>query len=280
MSKKYKVRTMTKDEISIAIEWAAKEGWNPGLYDGECFYQTDPTGFFIGLLDDEPIACISAVSYDETFGFVGFYIVKPEYRDKGYGIQIWNKAIEYLKTQNIGLDGVLDQQINYEKSGFKFVYSNIRYEGKSKNIESNNCISLLEIPFSTILEFDTNFFPTQRESFIKSWINMKNATSLCVMENQKLSGYGVIRSCKTGYKIGPLFAENEIIAEDLFNGLISKIPTNSTFYLDIPEVNREAFKLVEKYNMNSVFKTVRMYTKEFPNLPVNKIFGVTTFELG
>jgi hypothetical protein len=32
--------------------------------------------------------------------------------------------------------------------------------------------------------------------------------------------------------------------------------------------------------MNVVFETARMYTSDFPQLPLEKIFGVTTFELG
>ncbi|MCT7656347.1 GNAT family N-acetyltransferase [Oceanimonas sp. NS1] len=77
-----------------------------------------PHGFLIGLLDDEPIATLSVIKYDDSFGFLGFYIVKPEYRGKGHGIEIWKAGINYLQDLNIGLDGVVDQQENYRKSGF------------------------------------------------------------------------------------------------------------------------------------------------------------------
>ena len=86
----YVIRTMQRDEVDIAVAWAADEGWNPGLHDAESYYRADPNGFFIGLLDDKPIAVISAIKYDASFGFLGFYIVKPQYRNQGYGIQIWN----------------------------------------------------------------------------------------------------------------------------------------------------------------------------------------------
>ena len=80
----YTIRTMARPEVDLAIEWAAQEGWNPGLHDADCFYAADPSGYFVGLMDDEPIACISAVSYGETFGFIGFYIVRPEFRGRGH----------------------------------------------------------------------------------------------------------------------------------------------------------------------------------------------------
>lgn len=53
-----------------------------------------------------------------------------------------------------------------------------------------------------------------------------------------------------------------------------------TYYLDIPEVNHQANILVDQYDWNLVFETARMYNKEIPSLPVDKIFGVTSFELG
>jgi len=73
----YTIRTMTRQEVNIAIAWAAEEGWNPGLHDADCFYAADPSGFLVGLLGDEPIATISVVKYGNSFGFLGFYIVKP-----------------------------------------------------------------------------------------------------------------------------------------------------------------------------------------------------------
>jgi len=80
----YKIRNATREEVDIMVDWAAKEGWNPGLYDANCFYSQDPNGFFVGLLDGKIISTVSAVRYDNTYGFLGFYIVKPQFRGKGY----------------------------------------------------------------------------------------------------------------------------------------------------------------------------------------------------
>ena len=78
----YSIRTMGREDVDVAIEWAAQEGWNPGLHDADCFYAADTHGFLMGLLGDEPIATISVVRYGASFGFLGFYLVKPEYRGK------------------------------------------------------------------------------------------------------------------------------------------------------------------------------------------------------
>lgn len=85
----YTIRAMTRPEVDFAIEWAAREGWNPGLGDAECFYNTDPSGFLIGLLGNKPVGAVSAVRYGSSFGFIGLYIVLPEYRATGLGFSGW-----------------------------------------------------------------------------------------------------------------------------------------------------------------------------------------------
>ena len=273
---------MSRKEVDIAIEWAAKEGWNPGILDAECFYSADPNGFLIGFLGDEPIATISVIKYGESFGFLGLYIAKPEYRGKGYGIEIWNAGLKYLEGRNVGLDGVVAQQNNYKKFGFKLAYRNIRYEGRGGNNfpECSEIVKLSTLPVEAIDLYDRPFFPANRTQFIKSWINQSGCNALGIMQNSKLAGYGVIRECRSGYKIGPLFADSPELAEVLFLALKSRIKSAEPFYLDTPEVNSAAVAMAERYNMKVVFETARMYTRGNPDIPLNRLFSVTSFELG
>jgi GNAT superfamily N-acetyltransferase len=123
------IRTMRPDEISIAVIWAAAEGWNPGLADDACFTAVDPEGFLIGELDGAPAATVSCVNYSASFAFLGFYIVREDLRGHGYGLRMWDAAIAHAGPRVIGLDGVVAQQQNYRKSGFELAYANVRYGG-------------------------------------------------------------------------------------------------------------------------------------------------------
>lgn len=278
----YKIRTMTREDIDLAIEWAALEGWNPGVDDADCFYAADTQGFFVGEIDGEPIATISAVKYGETFGFIGCYIVKPAYRGQGYGQQIWNAGIKYLAGRNIGLDGVVVQQENYQKSGFKIAYRHMRYAGVSGGSPPQNSeiIKLSQLPFETVENYDRPFFPAPRSQFLKSWLDRPHHISLGILAQGQLSGYGTIRVCRSGYKIGPLFADSPESAASLFIALKSQVNPGQPIYLDIPEVNQAAVALVENHQMKLVFETARMYRGSFPNLPLDRLFGLTSFELG
>ncbi len=278
---KYDVRPATRKELETAIEWAAKEGWNPGLHDADAFYAMDPHGYLMGFIDDEPVASLSAVSYGPDFGFLGFYIVKPEHRGKGYGWAIWQEAMKYLATQNVGLDGVLAQQENYKKSGFTLAYRNIRYEGTGgkKAKRPSFIVPLSEVPFGKLLIYDRQMFPADRKPFLQLWLKQPESLALGYMKGGKLMGYGMVRKCRTGFKVGPLFADTPNIADELFQQFRGFVGDDK-IYLDIPEGNKEALSLVKRYKMSPMFETARMYTKEAPKLPLHRIFGVTTFELG
>ncbi len=279
--KKQTIRNMTLKDLKKAVRWAEHEGWNPGINDAECFFKADKRGFYVGEIDGEMISTISIVKYKNDFAFLGFYIVNPEYRSMGYGLDIWNHVIEKHKFYTIGLDGVVAQQENYRKSGFVLAHRNIRYQGqKTTDFFSSNEPEIQQVPFPAIVEYDRLFFPSERKTFLEPWLNEKNRHSCAFIKNHEIKGYGVIRKCVSGYKIGPLFADDEKIAEPLFRALIDKVNIGDIFFIDVPETNLKGVNLVHKYNMNHVFETARMYTKEAPNLPIEKIFGISSFELG
>jgi hypothetical protein len=51
-------------------------------------------------------------------------------------------------------------------------------------------------------------------------------------------------------------------------------------YLDPPEPNAAALRLVGELGLRPVFETARMYRGPAPPLALDAIFGITSFELG
>lgn len=271
---------MKPEEMSLAVSWAEKEGWNPGLNDGDCFYNTDPNGFFVGELEGKIIAVKSAVRYRNNFGFMGFYIVKEKFRGLGYGLKIWQHAFHNLDGMISGMDGVVDQQPNYAKSGYKLAYKQLRFEGK--DIAGKECSGLKyidEVPFNDLIEYDAMMFPAPRHEFLSCWITQPGSLGKVVLDKDRIAGYGVIRPCVKGFKIGPLFADSSDIAEKLFLSF-ADFADGDEIYLDVPEINKPAMEMVKKYNMKYVFETARMYHGGTPQMDTGRIFGVTSFELG
>jgi len=281
MNRQYTIRRMRQNEVRLAIDWARQEGWNPGLHDADTFYQADHNGFFFGELDGEAIAVGSAVVYDERFAFCGLYIVKPKYRGHGYGIQLTRARLEYVGERNVGIDGVVENISIYERIGYRLAHRNERYVGQAvRRPFDARCIRpLSEVPFNMIEAYDRHCFPAARSAFLRAWIAQPDASALSCLIDGRLSGFGVRRRCVEGHKIGPLFADDLEVAERLFQALQQEV-AGDPIYIDIPETNPQAKKLVESQTMELVFSTGRMYLKGQPDLADDKIFGITTFELG
>lgn len=275
-------RTMKQEEIDTAVAWAAREGWNPGLHDAGCFWPVDPEGFFCAEIDGTIVGTVSVLNYDDRFSFAGLFIIDPAYRAHGIGMQLYRHAMNHAGSRIVGGDGVVAMVDKYRKDGGLFFhYNNARYEGTGGSRMPEDLVPVRDIPFDELEAYDTGHFPAPRERFLKGWTGQPAHRGLAALDrNGVLIGYGVRRPCCTGYKIGPLFARDRPTAEQILDGLVSDIPGES-FYLDIPVPNTGAVALVKDRSMNPVFFTARLYTTPDPvPLPLEEIFGVTTFELG
>jgi hypothetical protein len=273
---------MRPEEIALATDWAAMEGWNPGLGDAACFATADPHGFLIGEFDGQPAATLSVVNYDDAFAFLGLYIVRPDLRGRGFGWRTWQAGIAHAGNRTIGLDGVVAQQDNYKKSGFALAYRNIRFGGEiaaSSMRPSRDLVPLANVPFMTIEADDATVFPAARSAFLREWIGANGHVGRALVDDGRLAGWGVIRPCRSGFKVGPLVADDRTVADAVLGGLIAAVG-GGEIYLDVPEPNREAVALAELYGLKPVFETARMYTGPIRPLALSRLFGVTTLELG
>jgi GNAT superfamily N-acetyltransferase len=276
-----RIRPMRPDEISIAVNWAAAEGWNPGLADDACFAAADPQGFLIGEFEGEAAATVSCVNYGASFAFLGFYIVREDLRGRGFGLRIWNAAIAHAGPRVIGLDGVVAQQPNYRKSGFGLAYANVRYGGTvaPPDAPQGDVIALTEVPLAMVEAYDATVFPAARPAFLRAWIGSPGHVGRALLRDGRLAGWGVIRPCRKGRKIGPLVADDRATAEVVLSALLAGAGGGEIF-LDVPSINRAAISLAQDLGLAPVFETARMYTGAIPPLRLERIFGVTTFELG
>ncbi|WP_428607564.1 GNAT family N-acetyltransferase [Sedimenticola sp.] len=290
MSKDPVIRNMTRPEVDQLVDWAASEGWNPGLHDADRFWATDPEAFMAAELDGELIGGGAITAYGGEFGFMGFFIVRPEYRGQGYGNRIWHFRRDRLLSRlrpgaTIGMDGVFTMQDYYAKGGFLFSHRNLRFRSEvaahaaTSPIENNNIIPLAKVPFDRLLEYDRRCFPAARPTFLKGWIAQDDALALGYQRNGVLCGYGVVRRCREGCKIGPLFADDSQIADALYEQLAG-FAAGGPLFLDAPENNPAAMALVQRHRMTEVFGCARMYLGPAPALAHERIFGITTFELG
>jgi GNAT superfamily N-acetyltransferase len=290
MSNDLVVRNMKRSEVDELVDWAAREGWNPGLHDAELFWAADPAAFIAADLDGELIGGGAITSYNGEFGFMGFFIVRPEFRGRGFGNALWHARRRRLIARlrpgaSIGLDGVFAMQHYYAKGGFAFSHRDMRFRTEiperpsTARVDDKDIIPLAAVRFDQVLDYDRTCFPALRSNFLKGWISQSDALALGFQHDGKLIGYGVVRRCREGCKIGPLFADDARVAEALYTRLAG-FAAGGPLFLDVPENNPAAIDLVQQLQMAEVFGCARMYLGPAPVLAHERVFGVTTFELG
>src|SRR5207245_7355111 len=176
-----------------AVARAAGDGCSPGLGAAAGFTTSGPEGFLIGELEGAPAATISCLNYDSAFAFLGFYLVRRDLRGRGYGLRIWNAAIAHAGARTIGLDGVVAQQDNYCKSGFRLAYANIRYGGRIGPLSAPPAaiVPLAEVPFAALEADDARVFPAPRAAFLQAWIGARGHIGRALVRDGHLAAGGV-----------------------------------------------------------------------------------------
>lgn len=278
-------RPLTRPELDLALGWAKREGWNPGRHDAGAFWAADPEGFYGMEVEGRLIASASIVAYGRKFGFVGLFIVEPEWRGRGLGGQFWKFFVDRLRTRlhpgaSMGLDGVFAMRDFYARSGFVFTHRNLRMEGVGVAAPvDESLVDLAALPFETVAAYDAEVFGFPREAFLRAWIQSPGHRAVGCVRGERLAGLGVIRPCGRGFKIGPLFADDPETADGIFRAL-SAHAAGEPLFLDVPENHPAALSLAARHGLTEVFGCARMVSGPIPSTRWERIFGVTTFELG
>jgi GNAT superfamily N-acetyltransferase len=275
------IRPIVKEDWETIASWVGALGWNPGIKDGECMKMTDPDGMFMAELDGLPVGCNTAMVYDSTYGFLGGLVVNPEVRSKGYGTILTNHSLQYMGNRNIGLDAMATTRKWLAQTyGFINAYLHIRYEGVITGARtSSSIVPLADVPFASICSYDAACFPVPREKFLRIWLEAYGSGGFASMRNNKLAGFGVLRQALHGFRIGPILADDADTAEEIMLAL-GTLAGESKVAIDVPEINSSAVKLAEKFGLKRGFDTVRMYSKVVPDLPMERVFGIASYEFG
>lgn len=268
------------DDWAVVKGWAAEEGWNPGLADAGPFFAQDPDGFFLGRIDGEVVSAISVVNHGPDYAFLGHYLVRPDLRGRGHGLTTWKTALAHAGNRTIGLDAVVAQQDNYRRSGFESAHRTVRFTGTAPAAEAPRDIRVVRPEdVADITAYDATCTPADRPRFVEHWLTGPGHHAAVRRSGSRVTGYGVLRPGHDCPRIGPLFADTAEDARAVFAALTADA-AGRTVAVDVPENNPAAVALAEEAEFTPSFETARMYTGPVRPYARERVFGVTTLELG
>lgn len=271
-------RTAREEELSTVLDWAATEGWNPGLEDAPAFFAADTQGFFVAVEDDRPVAAISVVNHTDHFAFLGLYIALPDMRGQGVGYGLWTHALAHAGTRTIGLDGVPEQQGNYEMSGFVAAGGTTRFAGQVTAGAAPSVRPARPDEVPELIAREARASGVEKARYLSAWFEESEGRQTLVDEGSVgLTGFCTVRRCRAGAKIGPLIADDAATASRLMEQAAGVFGEDIT--IDVPNRSAELSEICGRFGLQPGFQTARMYKGPAPKA-AGGFFAVTSLELG
>ena len=288
-----RILPLEKGDIAAVTGWARQEGFAPGSGDVAIYRHTDRQGIWVGWLGGERIGCITGVRYNAAYGFLGLYLVRPEWRGRGYGLQLWRHAMDHLADLPcIGLEAAPDRLEDYGGWGFVPASPTTRWQclqpdraADSPDDAAGGWQLLADgaIPERAVQWFDAQRELSPRPHFLSQWLHHPAGSVLALIDGEgACHGFGRIRPCLLargeGWRIGPLMAETPAAAARLLQGLLQRHP--GVVLIDAPGANPAAAPLLEGLGFTPLSRTVRMYRGEAPAVSLADVYGLACLELG
>lgn len=268
--------------------------WNPGNRDAEAFFTADENGFFMAkTAGGDPVASISAVRYGEDYGFIGLNISNPGQPYNGYGKYTLKYAMHHLDGRIIGTDAMTTRLSLSIRLGFAIAHKTVGVGGVivpealspasfPKGGADDHVVikDLTQVRKDAIMLYDREHVPAERYRFLRSWLTTPGHVVRVGTVGNEIRGYGVLRPCFEGSRIGPLFAESADVANMLIRALVAGLSPGTKVFLEIPEPNQKSIGLVKQLGLSEMWETFRIYRGPAPNLPLDRIYAVTCLQLG
>ena len=273
------------------------EGWSGMLHFWPIIYAVDQNGYYMLLQNNKKIASISMVSYPGIkFAYVGMFIVDKKFRGQGFGKMLFEKILNHTLTNRgittIGLNCYEAMSPLYRRLGFETHTVDGIWKLTGFNVKPIDTIQLstLSTPMlSKLIAYDATVFSTTRGEFLRGMVLKPNTVSVFAEEGNQIQGYGIMSQrdpaqpeAAISYRIGPLYANNKEIANELLQRLVAAVNLlpEQAVYLEAPDNNIDALEILMQFGFKRVASMDKMYLGTPPKVAEAKIFGYTSLAFG
>ena len=278
----FHVTKMKTSDFLFAIQLANTMGWNMTKKDFEFMVKLEPQGCFIQFLYNERVGIATTISFGKV-GWFGNFIVKETIRGEGAGGLLIQKAIAYLKNNDvktIGLYAYPHLVKFYEHFGFKSDINFSVLKGKPNfptPQDSLKAATKLNIP--ELIELDRRCFGASRKKLLEPLL--LNKSSLCYIstENNEITGYVAAKVYDKMAEVGPLISHAKHVEDALMllKTILSRLNGFEVF-IYIPQKEIELLNLLRAVGFKEEFSLERMFLG--PVIVKNCIYTAESLERG
>ncbi|HKS95296.1 MAG TPA: GNAT family N-acetyltransferase [Terriglobia bacterium] len=268
---------MTNADIAAGMRLKELAGWNQTVADWERFLVASPEGCFVAEADGRVCGTVTTIIYEDRFAWIGMVLVDPEYRGRGIGTLLLEKAIEYLdrlKAPAIKLDATPQGKPLYTKLGFGAEYEIERWvlkrppENPSTPPTLDRGNAAARPDFEAMMKLDRQVFGADRSTLLGSLDRDAPEFTLAINTNNELVGYALGRHGSRADHLGPWIARDEASARRLLVEFMRR-STREHIFVDCLKSSPFACGLVRDKGFEFSRPLTRMYrgANRYPGRP-------------
>ena len=262
-----RLRIMTMADIPAGMRLKEIAAWNQTAEDWKRFLEASPEGCFAAEEGGRVCGTATTISFENRFAWVGMVLVDPEYRSRGIGTRLLERAIEHLddlKIPAIKLDATPQGKPLYEKLGFVSEYEIERWTlkrsasqaAKASGPGTRDLLSpeLLE----SICKVDQEIFGADRSFLLKSLHEDAPEFTAGIWNAGVIEGYAFGRRGSFADQLGPWMARDASTARQLLETFLAH-SSRESLVVDYLKSNAIAGGLLKTFGFSYARVLTRMY---------------------
>ncbi|HSX21039.1 MAG TPA: hypothetical protein VLG38_07975, partial [Gammaproteobacteria bacterium] len=128
---------------------------------------------------------------------------------------------------------------------------------------------------------------TDRSNFLRNFLFKPSTITIISQQDGIVNGYGILsaREAPTAepnpsFKIAPLYADNDMIAGNILQAMLSNLKPDESIYLESPWNNATAASVLHELGFTKYFAQAKMYAGEVPKFDSARMFCYSSIALG
>lgn len=277
------LRTLTINDVKEAIALSRCASWNQVEKDWYTMLDMNPGGSIAAIKDGKIVGTTCTINYKNGFSFIAMVLVHPDHQRQGIAKMLLDKAMELLKNETtIKLDATARGRELYTKLGFVDECSLTRlvHTGSDFKYKKTAASIIRENEIDEIIATDITVFDGERSILFKNMLHQYPSHGFCIKEDEVIKGYCLGRKGYYMNHLGPLVAENEMMARQLVSLYIRK-NKGCPVFIDVFDDNQEWKKWLIENDFIEQRKFIRMvYGEDNHKGNIQKQFSITGPEFG
>jgi GNAT superfamily N-acetyltransferase len=268
-----RLRVMTKKDIPGGVRLSTVAGWNQTEIDWNRFLDGSAEGCFVMEDDGKVVGTAATMSYQDRFAWISMVLVDPDYRNRGIGSKLLERAVQYLDRSRIPtlkLDATPLGKPLYEKMGFSCEYEIERWI-LQRTARQEPAIGETSLPAERlpgIFTLDSEVFGADRSALLRSLHERAPDLTVTVARGAQLEGYAFGRRGRFADHLGPWMAGDPETAGRLLGEFLRR-SSREAILVDAMKSNRVAGEILLQDGFAVARPLTRMYRgpNAFPGKP-------------